>query len=174
MKRFRPLSPADETVYVPSPVLRWGNPPLANGTEPIEHNSYFDLATVNLMRRSPVPTKIRNFLLVASKHQCSICQSNTVDVHHIIAVANGGTNDLDNLMTVCPNHHRDYHSGKFTIEQMRMHRTQWLQRCRVFLEIGIPTEKITKDKETASKLPLEYKIQSLIYRMLWSGMLSII
>lgn len=111
------------------------------------------------MRRSPVPTKIRNFLLVASKHQCSICQTHPVDVHHIVAVADGGTNDLDNLMTVCPNHHRDYHSGKFTIEQMRMYRTQWLQHCRVFLEIGIPTEKITKDKEIASNLPLENKIQ---------------
>ena len=111
------------------------------------------------MKRRAVPQKIRDFILVASKHQCSICQSATVDVHHIIAAVDGGTNDLDNLMTVCPNHHRDYHDGKFTIEQMRTYRTQWLQRCRVFLEIGPPTEKLTKDKETASKLPLENKIQ---------------
>ena len=111
------------------------------------------------MKRITIPKRIRDFLLVASKHQCSICQSNTVDVHHIIPVVDGGTNDLENLMAVCPNHHRDFHDGKFTREQMRTYRTQWLQQCRSFLEIGIPVEKLTKDRETASELPLEMKIQ---------------
>ena len=111
------------------------------------------------MKRTTIPKRIRDFLLVASKHQCSICQSNTVDVHHIIPVVDGGTNDLENLMTVCPNHHRDFHDDKFTREQMRTYRTQWLQQCRSFLEIGIPAEKLTKDREIASKLPLEMKIQ---------------
>ena len=106
-----------------------------------------------------IPKKIRDFVLVASKHQCSICQSNTVDVHHIIPVVDGGTNDLENLMVVCPNHHRNFHDGKFTIEQMKTYRTQWLQKCRTFLEIGVPVEKLTKDQAIASKLPLEVKIQ---------------
>jgi len=106
-----------------------------------------------------VPKKIRDFLLIASKHQCSICQANTIDVHHIIAVEDGGTNDLENLMVVCPNHHRQYHQGKFTEDQMRTYRTQWLQKCSVFLEIGIPAEQLTKDREIASRLPLESKIQ---------------
>ena len=109
--------------------------------------------------RIAVPKKIRDFLLVASKHQCSICQSNTVEVHHIIPVVDGGTNDLENLMVVCPNHHRDFHDDKSTIEQMRTYRTQWLQKCRTFLEIGVPVEKLTKDREIASQLPLEIKIQ---------------
>lgn len=113
------------------------------------------------MKRKAVPKKIKDFLLIASKHQCSICQSSTVDVHHIIAVADGGSNDLENLMVVCPNHHRDFHHGKFTIDQMRTYRVQWLQKCRVFLEIGIPVEQVTKDREIASKLDLETKIQFL-------------
>lgn len=111
------------------------------------------------MSRTTVPKKIRDFLLIASKHQCSICQSTTVDVHHIIAVSDGGTNDLENLMVVCPNHHREFHQGKLSIDQMKVYRTQWLQQCRVFLEVGIPNEKITKDRDIASNLSLENKIQ---------------
>lgn len=106
-----------------------------------------------------IPKKIKDFILIASKHQCSICQANTIDVHHIIPVEDGGTNDLENLMVVCPNHHRQYHQGKFTEEQMRTYRTQWLQKCRVFFEIGIPAEKLIKDRIIASELPLELKIQ---------------
>ena len=106
-----------------------------------------------------VPKKIRDFLLIASKHQCSICQTDTIDVHHIVPVEDGGTNDLENLMVVCPNHHREYHQGKFTEQQMRTYRTQWLQKCRIFLEVGVPTEQLTKDRKIASGLPLESKIQ---------------
>lgn len=111
------------------------------------------------MSRVAVPQKIRDFLSVASKHQCSICQAHTIDVHHIIAVSDGGTNDLENLMVICPNHHREYHQGRFTIDQMRTYRTQWLQKCKVFLEVGLPTEQLTKDREVASNLPLDKKIQ---------------
>jgi len=111
------------------------------------------------MSRVAVPQKIRDFILIASKHQCSICQVNTIEVHHIKPVSEGGTNDLENLMVVCPNHHTEYHQGKFTMEQMRTYRTQWLQKCKVFLEVGLPTEQLTKDREVASDLPLDKKIQ---------------
>ena len=111
------------------------------------------------MDRTPIPTKIRDFILIASKHQCSICQAHAIDVHHITAVSDGGTNDLENLMVICPNHHREYHQGRFSISQMRTYRTQWLQKCKVFLEVGLSTEQITKDREIASNLPLDKKIQ---------------
>ncbi|MDE1812603.1 MAG: HNH endonuclease [Thaumarchaeota archaeon] len=111
------------------------------------------------MSRVAIPQKIRDFILIASKHQCSICQVDTIEVHHIKPVSEGGTNDLENLMVLCPNHHTEYHQGKFTIGQMRTYRTQWLQKCKVFLEVGLPTEQLTKDREVASNLPLDKKIQ---------------
>ena len=38
---------------------------------------------------------------------CMICGWDTiVDVHHITPRRHGGTNDLDNLIVLCPNHHR--------------------------------------------------------------------
>lgn len=111
------------------------------------------------MKRKTVPKKIKDFLLIASKHQCSICQANTIDVHHIVQVANGGTNDLDNLMVVCPNHHREYHQGKFSKDQMRTYRTQWIQKCSIFLGIGMPNETLINDQKMASILPIEIKLQ---------------
>lgn len=43
---------------------------------------------------------------------CQICgwAEATRDIHHIIPVSKGGTNDLKNLIVVCPNHHRMIHS----------------------------------------------------------------
>ena len=113
------------------------------------------------MTRRVIPRKIRDFLLVTSKHQCSICQTNTVDVYHIVPISKGGTNDLENLMVVCPNCHTNFHERRFTTDQMRTYRIQWMQKCNVYLEIGIPTEKLTKDQKIALELPLETKIQFL-------------
>ncbi len=113
------------------------------------------------MNRKAIPSKIRNFILVASKHQCSICQAKTVEVHHIIPVSKGGTNNLENLMAVCPNCHTNFHEGRFTTVLMKTYRTQWMQKCSVYLTIGIPTEKLIKDQKIALELPLETKIQFL-------------
>ena len=109
--------------------------------------------------QSTIPKKIRDFILIASKHQCSICQEKVIDVHHIIKREKGGSNDLDNLMVVCPNHHREYHQGKFTIDQMKTYRTQWIQKCNIFLNVGLPTEILVKDRKIATKLPLDVKLQ---------------
>lgn len=113
------------------------------------------------MVRKTIPKKIKNFVLIASKHQCSICQAHAIDVHHIKPVSKGGTNDLENLMVVCPNHHREYHQGKFSKEQMEIYRNQWIQKCNIFLGVGIPLEVITKDQKLASSLPIEVKMEFL-------------
>lgn len=42
------------------------------------------------------------------KYTCRICAYyKHVNVHHILAVKDGGTDELSNLITLCPNHHAE-------------------------------------------------------------------
>ena len=47
---------------------------------------------------------------------CEICGWNesTTDLHHITPVSEGGINELNNLINVCPNHHRMIHKNLIT------------------------------------------------------------
>ncbi len=44
---------------------------------------------------------------------CEICGWNdsTRDIHHILPVSQGGKNTLDNVIVLCPNHHRMIHNN---------------------------------------------------------------
>lgn len=51
--------------------------------------------------------------------QCVICGFNAVtDVHHVVPRAAGGGNEIENLVVVCPNHHRMAHAGMITARQL--------------------------------------------------------
>lgn len=55
---------------------------------------------------------------------CSICGWNesTCDIHHIIERKNGGTNDNNNLIIVCPNCHRVIHTtNKYSKDFLQQH-----------------------------------------------------
>ena len=61
-------------------------------------------------------------ILNRSKIGCAICGWNesTCDIHHIIEKCNGGTDDVSNLIIVCPNHHRIIHTNKcYSIEYLQ-------------------------------------------------------
>lgn len=44
---------------------------------------------------------------------CELCgwAETVCDIHHIVEVSDGGRNELDNLIVVCPNHHRMIHKN---------------------------------------------------------------
>ena len=55
---------------------------------------------------------------------CSLCGWNesTCDIHHIIQKKHGGSDNMDNLILVCPNCHRIIHTkGKYTQEDLQQH-----------------------------------------------------
>jgi 5-methylcytosine-specific restriction endonuclease McrA len=60
--------------------------------------------------------------LIARRRDHAICQhchqaDQPVQVHHLIPKHQGGTDDLDNLITLCERCHRQIHR-RFTVEQL--------------------------------------------------------
>ena len=48
--------------------------------------------------------------------KCQFCGFNdVVEIHHIVSLKAGGTNDLFNLLVLCPNHHSLLHHGLLII-----------------------------------------------------------
>lgn len=73
----------------------------------------------------PVPDRpvgrneIRRYALRRDGAACRLCGFNEcVEVHHIVPVSEGGSNDLSNVVTLCPNHHTMFHVGKVTREEL--------------------------------------------------------
>lgn len=57
-------------------------------------------------------------------NKCEICGDSTkeiLQVHHIVPVKQGGTNNADNLIVLCPNCHYKAHRGIITIQELQKH-----------------------------------------------------
>src|SRR5687768_9925194 len=54
---------------------------------------------------------IRNLILIRDKHTCQDCKAEGVklEVHHLIALALGGDNQIENLLALCVCCHRKRH-----------------------------------------------------------------
>lgn len=51
--------------------------------------------------------------------RCAVCGFDViVDVHHILPKSEGGVNDPNNLIVLCPNHHRMAQRGMITVEEL--------------------------------------------------------
>lgn len=57
-------------------------------------------------------TKDKKLLNLIREYFCEICNYSKVsrDVHHITPVSKGGKNEYSNLISVCPNCHREIHN----------------------------------------------------------------
>ncbi len=69
--------------------------------------------------RQTIPQNLKHEIYLRDKGKCTQpgCEnSRWIDIHHIIPISRGGTNELPNLTTLCSGHHRKVH-GK----------VQWLQ-----------------------------------------------
>lgn len=58
-------------------------------------------------------SSIKVFYKIFEMIPCELCKwdKTSRDLHHITEVSNGGTNELDNLISVCPNCHRLIHNN---------------------------------------------------------------
>jgi len=73
--------------------------------------------------RKPFSAVIKNQLYLKYQRQCSYLdesgnrctQRRLLEIHHIVPVAQGGTNDLENLTLLCQGHHRASHISELEI-----------------------------------------------------------
>jgi 5-methylcytosine-specific restriction protein A len=60
--------------------------------------------------RVPVPAKLKHQVVLRDNGQCQKCSDKRfTEIHHVIPVARGGTNDIANLKTLCAAHHKMEH-----------------------------------------------------------------
>lgn len=91
-----------------------------------------NIKRIRKYQKNNVITQVKNNF----KLQCAICgwksqfESDTCgnEIHHIIPLEENGTNNLENLILLCPNHHREVHISKrirrevFTVEILKNYR----------------------------------------------------
>jgi hypothetical protein len=76
----------------------------------------------------------------SSGYKCAWCQQlgSSVEVHHIAPQAEGGSDDLDNAVTLCPTCHSDIGANPKKRSQLR-ERRDWIHTC-VAKAMGGPGE----------------------------------
>ena len=90
------------------------------------HQVYCSMACGKEGRRRKISGVARNInptgkqkAKVRDNFSCRICGFDlAIHAHHIIHIKDGGTNSLENLITLCPNHHALAHAGMLDNETM--------------------------------------------------------
>jgi 5-methylcytosine-specific restriction endonuclease McrA len=84
----------------------------------LEHEVFFLLE--NTENRPRITEKVRRKVLVRDQFQCVECQSREkLQVHHLLAVAEGGLNKISNMITLCLPCHIKRHEGEIVEPLMR-------------------------------------------------------
>jgi 5-methylcytosine-specific restriction endonuclease McrA len=65
------------------------------------------------MARKTIPRQRREQILKNANNRCTRCPStDLLEIHHIIEITNGGSDDDDNVMVLCFKHHMEEHGKK--------------------------------------------------------------
>lgn len=104
---------------------------------------------------------IRDQLLVEARHRCTICAEKCFEIHHIIEQAEGGTDDAENLIVLCPNchQHRYHRSSEFTRDHLRLYKQRLKEQNEVEKRVLQNLEEIRQLLPTASPEDVEHKLK---------------
>lgn len=74
-----------------------------------------------IQKRSNEHKQVQKAVKQRDNYECEICGKVTKNAHghHVIAYRDGGPADLKNMMTLCPECHIAYHSGKIKVDIWR-------------------------------------------------------
>jgi hypothetical protein len=89
----------------------------------------------------------RNKLLVEARHRCTICAEKAYELHHIIEQSEGGSDEAENLIVLCPNchQHRYHRSGDITRDQVRLYKANLREQNEIERRLLLNIEEIRAD-----------------------------
>jgi hypothetical protein len=73
-------------------------------------------------KRKSLSKTTRDLVLHEAGYKCGnpVCRTIiTLDIHHLVYVSEGGSDDPQNLLALCPNCHSLHHAGHIPIESLR-------------------------------------------------------
>jgi HNH endonuclease len=105
---------------------------------------------------------VRDQLLVEARHRCTICSEKCFEIHHIIERAEGGSDELENLIVLCPNchQHRYHRSGEFTREQLRLYKQKLREQNEIERRVLQNLEEIRQNLATVPPEESERKLKA--------------
>jgi HNH endonuclease len=91
-----------------------------------------------------ISQSVRDRLLVEAKHRCTICAEKCFEIHHIIEQSEGGSDDPENLIVLCPNchQHRYHRSGEISRAQIRLYKEKLSDKNEVERRLLLNLEEI--------------------------------
>jgi len=97
---------------------------------------------------------VRDQLLVEARHRCTICAEKCFEIHHIIEQAEGGNDDPENLIVLCPNchQHRYHRSKEFTRDQLYLYKSRLKEQNEIERRLLLNFEEIRAE---IGKIPTE-------------------
>lgn len=78
-----------------------------------------------------IPAKINNKVKKLHYFECAWCGCNLIERHHIKPYSLGGEHTTDNLILLCPNHHRRAHKGQISLEELKKRKSTHLKQDRI-------------------------------------------
>ena len=77
------------------------------------------------MNRRAIPSSVALKVLTEAGYRCAVPTCRTIlaiDLHHLIPVSEGGENDPQNLLALCPTCHGLHHRGTIPLEALRVYK----------------------------------------------------
>ena len=103
----------------------------------------------------------RDVLLVEARHRCTICTEKCFEIHHIIEQSNGGSDEYDNLIVLCPkcHQHRYHRSGEFTRDQIIFYKAKLQEHDEIERRLLLNLEEIREALATESPDDVEMQLK---------------
>lgn len=85
--------------------------------------------------RKNLPVETRELLLTECGYRCAVPTCRNIlalDMHHIHELKDGGSDELSNLIALCPTCHALYHRGNITAESIYIYKAMLVAISRAF------------------------------------------